>query len=137
MFTSRKLTHSFLLASLTLLSLTAATRAADPGIPYSADGIVSDQKPGSVLVYNFYSSSASSPTTENTRFNLTNTSSARAVAVHLFFVDGSSCSVAAINFNPAAGSSAGAFAQGHNLHKLRLSPSSSLLIPVFPPLCST
>ncbi|MEO6724675.1 MAG: hypothetical protein ABIU20_05150, partial [Blastocatellia bacterium] len=42
---------------------------------------------------------------------------------------------AAINFNPNAGTSAGAFNQGHNLHKLTLTPAASLTIPIFPPSC--
>ncbi len=42
---------------------------------------------------------------------------------------------AAINFNPNAASSAGAFNQGHNLHKLTLSSAASYVIPIFPPSC--
>ena len=42
---------------------------------------------------------------------------------------------AAINFNANAGVSAGAFSQGHNLHKLRLTTSMVLTIPIFPPSC--
>ena len=42
---------------------------------------------------------------------------------------------AAINFNPNAASSAGAFNQGHNLHHLTLNNSMSYIIPVFPPSC--
>ncbi len=42
---------------------------------------------------------------------------------------------AAINFNANADSSAGAFNQGHNLHKLTLTSAASFVIPVFPPNC--
>ena len=42
---------------------------------------------------------------------------------------------AVINFNPAASASPTAFNQGHNLHKLRLAPTSTFKIPVFPPNC--
>ncbi len=42
---------------------------------------------------------------------------------------------AAINFNPNAASSAGAFNQGHNLHHLTLNNQMSYIIPVFPPSC--
>ncbi len=42
---------------------------------------------------------------------------------------------AAINFNPNAASSAGAFNQGHNLHKLTLTNTANYVIPVFPPSC--
>jgi hypothetical protein len=41
----------------------------------------------------------------------------------------------AINFNPNAGGSSSAFNQGHNLHKLRLTSSVSLTIPIFSPGC--
>jgi hypothetical protein len=41
----------------------------------------------------------------------------------------------AINFNPNASSSAGAFNQGHNLHVLTLSGAASYVVPVFPPSC--
>lgn len=94
MFTSYKLTHSFLFASLSLLLLTASVKAADPGVTFPGDGVGQDQKPGSVLIYNTYSSSAATPILENTRINITNVSPSVPVAVHLFFVDGSSCSVA-------------------------------------------
>jgi hypothetical protein len=40
-----------------------------------------------------------------------------------------------INFNPNAGTAANAFNQGHNLHKLTLTPAAQLTIPIFPPNC--
>ncbi|MGH9844500.1 MAG: SdrD B-like domain-containing protein, partial [Blastocatellia bacterium] len=56
-----------------------------PGIPL----------PGwSVLIYPVYTSSAANPGTENTRINLTNTSTSQNACVHMFFIDGSNCSVA-------------------------------------------
>lgn len=55
---------------------------------------VSDQKAGSVLFFNLHSSNPSSPTTQNTRINVTNTNPSLGSFVHLFFVDGSNCSVA-------------------------------------------
>ncbi|MEP7339088.1 MAG: hypothetical protein ABI977_15235 [Acidobacteriota bacterium] len=70
--------------------------AAGPGLPYPATSEVSDQKAGSVLYYNLYTS-GSSPTTQNTRISLTNTNTTVGIAVHLFFVDGTSCSVADAN----------------------------------------
>jgi hypothetical protein len=42
---------------------------------------------------------------------------------------------AAINFNPNAAASEGAFNQGHNLHKLSLTSSASFTIPIFQPNC--
>jgi hypothetical protein len=53
---------------------------------------VSDQKAGSVLIYNLYSSSLTIPGTQNTQVNITNVHPLRAIAVHLFFVDGNTCS---------------------------------------------
>lgn len=93
MQTSRRFSSIMLiLAALILLSLPAM--AADPGVAYPVDGVVSDQKAGSVLIYNIYTSSATSPATENARISITNTNAYEPIAVHLFFVDGSSCSPA-------------------------------------------
>jgi hypothetical protein len=58
---------------------------ADPGTVYPPGSEVSDHKPGSILFYNFYTSSASS-NTQNTQFSLTNTSTVSAAFVHLFLV---------------------------------------------------
>ena len=55
---------------------------------------ISDDKPGSALFFNFYTSNPGDPTQNNTRISLTNIHPNRAVAAHLFFVDGSTCSVA-------------------------------------------
>jgi CSLREA domain-containing protein len=66
----------------------------DPGVRAATESPLSDQKTGSALIFNFYTSSAINPTIQNTRINLTNTDQARTVSVHLFFVDGSDCSVA-------------------------------------------
>jgi uncharacterized repeat protein (TIGR01451 family) len=65
-----------------------------PGLPYPAGSEASDQKPGSVLVYNLYSSNSAAPFAQNTRITITNMHPSLPVAVHLFFVDGSSCSIA-------------------------------------------
>jgi hypothetical protein len=73
--------------------MSASALAADPGLTYPPTSEVSDQKAGSVLIYNFYTSSATSPGTRNTRINITNTSSTSAAFVHLFFV-AENCSVA-------------------------------------------
>ena len=90
MTTSRKLT-SILLALFALVVMSASALAADPGLVYPPTSEVSDQKAGSVLFYNYYTSGATSGATQNTRVNITNTSSTSAVAVHLFFVDAVTC----------------------------------------------
>ena len=68
--------------------------AADPGLAFPSESEMSDQKAGSLLVYNYFSSSACCALQENSRINITNTNPTMGVAVHLFFIDGSSCSVA-------------------------------------------
>lgn len=73
---------------------TVNCQAIGPGAAPQAASPVSDQKAGSVLIYNVYTSSASAPNTQNTRISLTNVDQSRAAYVHLFFVDGSNCSVA-------------------------------------------
>jgi hypothetical protein len=93
MRTSRKLING-LLALCALLVVSSAALAADPGLAYPAASEVSDQKAGSILIYNTYTSSASAPAQENTRINITNTSSTSAAFVHIYFVEGTSCSVA-------------------------------------------
>jgi hypothetical protein len=67
--------------------------AVGPGL-LPGTGEVSDQKAGSVLFYNLHSSSVAAPNAQNTRINITNTHPALPVAVHLFFVDGATCSIA-------------------------------------------
>jgi hypothetical protein len=46
-----------------------------------------------VVIYPVYTSSSTNPNQGNTRINLTNASADRGTAVHLFFVDGTTCSV--------------------------------------------
>ena len=92
MRTSRRLTEA-LLALCALVVMGTSAMAADPGAPFPWTSEVSDQKAGSVLIYNYYTSTPASPNLQNTRFNMTNTSTTSAAFVHLFFVEGSSCNV--------------------------------------------
>lgn len=57
----------------------------------SAAAIIGDQKPGSVLFYNRYTSNPTNTTRENTALNLTNTHPTDTANVRLFFVSGETC----------------------------------------------
>lgn len=92
MRTSRNLTSAILaLFALAMMSMSAL--AADPGLPFPQESEVNDQKAGSLLIYNFYTSSATASNTDNTRINITNTNNYYAAFVHLYFV-AESCTVA-------------------------------------------
>ena len=73
--------------------LTINCPPAGPGgiIPSAAE--TSDQKAGSVLIYNVYTSGTTSSNTQNTRINITNVHSTLPAYVHLFFV-AEGCSIA-------------------------------------------
>jgi hypothetical protein len=64
-----------------------------PGIVPSDTSMISDQKAGSILLFPIYSSMASFPNLENTQVNITNIDSNHATFIHLFVVDGATCSV--------------------------------------------
>ncbi|HKQ75575.1 MAG TPA: DUF4394 domain-containing protein [Blastocatellia bacterium] len=74
--------------------ITANCPAPGPGVLAAETSELSDQKAGSVLIYNIYTSNATSPESQNTRINLTNIDPTRSAIVKLFFVDGATCSVA-------------------------------------------
>ncbi|MBS1787733.1 MAG: hypothetical protein JST85_08430 [Acidobacteria bacterium] len=89
---SHKLTHA-LLALFALVVMSSFALAADPGLAYPAASEASDQKAGSILFYNVYTSGATSGNTQNTRINITNTDPFFAQFVHLYFV-AEGCSIA-------------------------------------------
>ncbi|MBI1765798.1 MAG: hypothetical protein HYR56_30710 [Acidobacteria bacterium] len=65
-----------------------------PGFPLDLSAAAATaQRPGSVLIYSIYTSSASAANTQNTRLSLTNTNTTSAATVHLFFVARDNCQV--------------------------------------------
>jgi hypothetical protein len=58
-----------------------------------------NQRPASVLFYNKYISSASNPQLQDTQINITNTNPNDPIAVHMFLVDGGTCSIADFYLN--------------------------------------
>ncbi len=63
--------------------------------PPVGPGIVPPNGSGcSILIYPVYTSSPANPAGQNTRINLTNINPSKPAAVHMFFVDGASCSIA-------------------------------------------
>ncbi|MDX2032752.1 MAG: hypothetical protein SF339_18895 [Blastocatellia bacterium] len=67
--------------------------AFNPGAAYPALAESSDQKEGSILFFPIYTSDAANGNTQNTRISITNTSPTERAVIHLFAIDGSSCSV--------------------------------------------
>ena len=81
-------------ATLILITLFAvSTNAADPGLSLPASSDASDNKTGSLLIYNYYNSDSSNATVRNSTLSITNTNPTRNVVVHFFFIS-SLCSVA-------------------------------------------
>lgn len=88
MYTSHKLTH-FLLLSIFLLGAAVSAAAQNGFQPVN----ISDQQPGWMLVYPYYTSSSSNAK-EDTFITITNASATRTASVHLYFMDGKSCAQA-------------------------------------------
>ncbi len=95
-----RILYKTLLLSVTLCAgLAASARAQNiPGLPGPAApaalGLgVSENKLGSVLFFNYYTSDATSSQV-NTRINITNASSVQDIVVHVFFVDSVTCNIA-------------------------------------------
>ncbi len=82
----------------TPVAVTACTTvncpAAGPGVIFPSTSELNDQKAGSVLVYNIYTSSPSLPNLQNSAINMTNTHPQLSALAHIFFIDGTTCSLA-------------------------------------------
>lgn len=77
-----------------LLGVIDPAAAQDPGLVFPNTSEASDDKAGSVLFYNLYTSTSANPAAQDTRISLTNTSTTSAAFVRLFFVDGNTGGVA-------------------------------------------
>jgi len=89
-----RISHSLLaLFALVVLASVALAQpgAVAPGTIVPATSGISDQKAGSVLVFNLVTSTATG--TDDTLVQITNTNSAFGIAVHVFLVDGATCNV--------------------------------------------
>jgi len=71
-----------------LLGSRSGARAQDVGLSIPATSEASDNKPGSVLIYNLFSPNAATPSLENTQISITNTNSSTTQAVMFIFVRG-------------------------------------------------
>ncbi|MGH9831588.1 MAG: hypothetical protein ACREBD_10715 [Blastocatellia bacterium] len=100
----RRLPFRFSYAALLLITLCCVGGAGSAfaqgiqGLPGSATDAalgfgVSENKLGSVLFFNYYTSDAASAQI-NTRINITNVNPTRDIAVHVFFIDNATCSIA-------------------------------------------
>lgn len=78
----------FALGALTLFSSVAFAQ-----YPIGASHL-SDMKPGSVLFFNKYTSDPGNAQQSDTQINITNTSQNEDAEIHLFLIDGSTCSIA-------------------------------------------
>jgi len=94
----------FLYKTLLLITLLCAGLAVSahaqniPGLPgdapAAAQGLgVSENKLGSVLFFNYYTSDAASSQV-NSRINITNVNSVQDIVVHVYFVDSATCNIA-------------------------------------------
>lgn len=106
MFTRRLNLIGQALAICAILTCGAATASAQTrselttrGQNVAAQGQLSDLKPASILFYNKYTSNPSSPQSHDTQINITNTNPNQPIAVHMFMVDGGTCSIADFYLN--------------------------------------
>lgn len=72
----------------TMLFVPARSHGVDPGIPYPSASEASDDKLGSVLIYNVISSSTLSPSARNTEISITNHHDTQSTTVRLFYIEG-------------------------------------------------
>lgn len=83
----------FLFAILAALAATAFGQVTPTRTARINEATASQQRPGSVLVYNIYTSGAAVTINANTQINITNTNISAASSIHLFFI-GDNCLIA-------------------------------------------
>src|SRR6185369_11470849 len=86
-FTRNIIRVLFLFTTLTLLAIGTFAQSPD-GDPIGPGNEIHDQRAGSLLIYNYYTSSVFAP--QNTLITMTNTNVSVGVTVQLTFVEGSS-----------------------------------------------
>lgn len=95
---SLSITAKFLFALCMALTMASTIFGAEPGRPERQEddarrSLASDQRPGSLLVYNIYASSPTESGKQDTDISMTNVNTTRSAFVHIFFIaDG--CSTA-------------------------------------------
>src|SRR5205085_9864373 len=96
----------YLLCPLFLFAVSLAAFGAEPGAPTrdmddARRPLASDQRPGSVLVFNLYTSGPTSADKADTDISITNINASQSAYVHLFFVaDGGSTADSFICLTP-------------------------------------
>lgn len=95
---SLSFTAKVFLALCVVLAMVSAALAAEPGRPERESddarrSLASDQRPGSVLVYNMYVSNPSDSKKQNTDISMTNLNASQPALIHIFFI-AEGCSVA-------------------------------------------
>lgn len=89
----QKTFRRFINLTILVCALATLSTAAFAQYPIGQSSI-GDMKPGSVLFFSRYSSNPANPSMGDTQINITNVNQSAAAQVHLFMVDGSTCSIA-------------------------------------------
>jgi len=89
---------SLLVAASFSFSAVGSVYGADPGVVAETGVAASDQKAGSVLFFNVYTSDSTDVDNQNTKFAITNSAQSLSVSVRVFLVDSLSGAPASFSF---------------------------------------